>query len=100
MPVRGQGRRLNGYRSPKDLIPEGETQATWGAKIWGRGPEGALARIGTRNAGELSDLGLDVNGATRLRDFYESQRMWGRGAETAGARVDLMQHIIDVLTRG
>jgi hypothetical protein len=85
---------------PKDLIPEGETQATLGAKIWGRGKQGALDRIGTRGADQLRALNLDQGAATRLGDFYASQQAWARGGETAGARVKLMQHIIDVLSGG
>jgi hypothetical protein len=79
------------------LVPEGETLASWGAQIWGRGVAGAEALTGARTAAELEQLGLTADKAATLRDFYQAAADAGKGAETATARVSLLNNIIETL---
>lgn len=88
------GRRLP---FPRDVLPPGVGPNKWGKEVWGSGAKGARELIGTRSAGELRELGLTVEKATKLREFYESAGQFGRGAEAARARVELMDDIIKTL---
>jgi hypothetical protein len=78
---------------PKELIPAGESQRSWGAKLWGRGADDARALIGARTSDELRELGLDAAAAKKLADFYRSAAKHGRGGQAAHAREALMRSI-------
>lgn len=79
------------------LVPVGSTLKTWGGPIWGVGPAGAQALIGTRGIAELRQLGLTVAEVTTLRDFYYGAMIAGRGGATAGIRVELLESILKTL---
>jgi hypothetical protein len=83
--------------SPAAVKPPGISTNAWGNKVWGQGPDDALSRIGTRSADELRELGLDVDKATKLRNFYSQAAAAGKGGATAPARVKLMNDIIRTL---
>ncbi len=85
---------------PARLIPAGETQASWGSKVWGSGAEDAQGLIGARSASELRALGLDVPGAQQLANFYRAAAAAGRGGATAPARARLMDDIVKQLGGG
>lgn len=82
------------------MIPEGETQNSWGNKIWGRGAAGAEAAMGARTPEELEALGLTAEGADRLAEFYEAAAAAGKGGATAPARAALMRQIAQELGGG
>lgn len=82
---------------PKHLVPEGMTPNAYGNTIWGVGPQGAKDLIGTRSASELESLGLTVRGAEQWQDFYLNVYTLSPRNAAAGARVDLMQDIINTL---
>lgn len=79
-----------------DLVPEGEKNLnSWGAKIWGRGPEGARKLMGSRSGDELREIpGLNIDSARTLRDFYQNAANLGKGGPAAPLRVALMTEII------
>jgi len=90
----------------KPYIPESYgTFAKWGEEIWGssrgkRDPAGAAYDlIGKRNGDELRAIGLDLESATLLRNFYRTAANGGRGTSTAPAREKLMNDIMDKLSR-
>ena len=71
----------------------------WSKRLWGRGVNGALSRMG-RSASELRELGLTVNRAARLRNFYLHAYLNGKGGGAAVARFQLMVSIIRTLKGG
>ena len=89
-------------------VPVEMTRSQWGARVWGRGgPSGAAATnakaLMGRSADELKQIpGLNINSATKWRDFYQQAVIDGRGVAnpanaTNQARVDLMNDIIRTL---
>jgi len=85
---------------PDDVIPDGLTRNEWGTQIWGVGSGDAEALIGTRSAATLRALGLTVENAVKLRDFYAGVAAAGLGGAAAPARVDLLNNIIETLQGG
>jgi hypothetical protein len=95
-----RGFATSDIRTPAQVTPAPYTTNAWGNMVWGKGPEEALAKIGTRSAGELRGLGLNVRNATQLRNFYLRAEARGEGGATASARVQLMNDIIKTLKAG
>lgn len=81
------------------FVPDGMTTSSWGKIIWGRGEEGARALIGKRSADELRKEGLTLEKAVGLKKAYVEASKDARGREAALARVDLLQHYIDLLSK-
>lgn len=80
------------------LVPEGQKLGPWGNQIWGTSVDGAKSLIGTRSAGELSQIpGLTAESATTLRNFYQDAITRGQGGATAPIRVELLNDIIRTL---
>lgn len=69
----------------------------FGDAVWGDGAAEARALIGTRSASELEAIGLSPRLACGLRNFYQALKPGVGGATPA--RVELMQHILEVLTK-
>jgi hypothetical protein len=86
--------------APKQLDPDPNLAfMKWGVLIWGRAT-GAVALIGKRTAADLTKIGLNVENATLLRDFFQAVEYSGFAGEAPGARVALLNHIIEVLQKG
>jgi hypothetical protein len=86
---------------PNHLVPAGMTPNAYGNLVWGVGPAGARALIGTRSAAQLRELELTAEKAGGWRAFYKNvfDESVGRGRpnKAAEARVELFDHIIEVL---
>lgn len=84
-------------RSPTEINTSGLPNSTRWGPVWGRGEADARRLIGTRDATQLRNLGLDEATARELGRFYRLAAKRGQGSTTAPARADLMEHIADVL---
>lgn len=79
------------------LAPRGMNLNEWGAQIWGTGVGGARAMIGARTAAQLQELGLTLDKAVMLRNFYQAAVDAGKGGAAAPVRVELLNDIIKTL---
>jgi hypothetical protein len=95
--VRDERGSLGGGKfHPRDAVPAGADRAKWNFWLWGRAAEGARERIG-RSATELREMGMTVEKARQLRDFYLEVAARGKGGDAAPARAELMEDIIRTL---
>lgn len=93
--VNGEGEVIDLANGGTRVAPptlSGGTLQQVGGPIWGSGNPSAL--IGTRTPTQLRGLASKAD-AQRLQDFYRSAELAGKGGQTAGARVTLLQEIID-----
>jgi Pre-toxin TG len=93
-----QARRLAMTVAPtldeiKKLVPTGHTWQSWGLRIFGQGPDEALAKIGKVTREELLALGVNRDVAQALRNWYKSLPA-GAGASTRINQIQLLDHII------
>lgn len=88
---------------PRPSIPSstisGRTFQSWGRDVveWGSGAADALARIESLTLSEIQRPGITRAQAEAGLQFYSQEFLRNPGNTTAGARVQLMQHIISLL---
>ena len=75
------------------LVPPGYTWMDWGVRIFGQGPDDALARIGTVTREGMLALGVNRDVAQALHNWYKT-RPSSVGASTRINRIKLLEHIV------
>jgi hypothetical protein len=84
---------------PKALRKDPNGFIKWGVQFWGEGSGGAVSLIGKRSAAQLRAIGLTVENATVLRDFFKAVEFSELAGAAPAGRVQLLDRIIDVLQR-
>jgi hypothetical protein len=85
---------------PKALRKDPNGFIKWGVQVWGEGGSGAVSLIAKRSAAQLRAIGLTVENATVLRDFFEAVEFSELAGHAPLGRVQLLDHIIQVLHAG
>jgi len=82
---------------PRSVVPAGMTLQEFGARLWGRGEEGALLRLKNITRDELLQLEMTCEKAEILRDFYLQAATREEGLPTSPIRVKLMEKCVELL---
>ena len=82
---------------PHSVVPPEMSLREFGARLWGRGDDGALLRLETITREELLQLEMTSEKAEVLRDFYLQAATRGEGLPTSSIRAKLMEKCIELL---